>query len=283
MPDIGFVNGQFMPLAEAKVPVEDRGYQFGDGVYEVIRTYRGVPFRLEAHLARLERSAKAITLSLPFGTGDWVQYVAEGLRLAGYAECKIYMQVTRGVAPRDHAMPADLSPTVVMTLREMRELDEEVRHAGVEAMTMEDLRWGRCDIKSINLLPNVLARQRAKQAGAFEAILLWNGEVTEGAVSNIMTIQSGVLRTPPLGRRILEGVTRGVVLELARNAGVSVEERRLDAQELRAADEVFLTGTTVEVMPVVRLDSAPVGDGCPGAVTRMLRARFQGLVGRSGQ
>jgi D-alanine transaminase len=275
MPDIGFVNGQFMPLEQAAVPVEDRGYQFGDGVYEVVRTYGGAPYQLEAHLARLERSAQAIGLPLPHPLRQWAAWITEGIRRGGYADSKVYIQVTRGTAPRDHPFPAGSAPTAVMTVREMRPLSAALRETGVAAVTMEDVRWGRCDIKSINLLPNVLARQRAKEAGAFEAIFVRDGLVTEAAVSNVLAVRAGVLITAPEGGRILAGVTRAVVLALARKEGLPVEERFLTLQELRGADEVLLTGTTVEVLPVVRLDGNPVGTGKPGELTSLLFARFQ--------
>ncbi|MBM4124960.1 MAG: D-amino-acid transaminase [Nitrospira sp.] len=279
MPDIGFLNGRFMPLEQVLVPVEDRGFQFGDGVYEVIRTYRGVPYQLEAHLARLERSAQAIGLALPYRLREWQDFVREGLALGAHDESKVYIQVTRGVAPRDHAFPASTSPTMVMTVRALRPLDAALRETGVEAATMDDLRWGRCDIKSVNLLPNVMAKQKAKEIGAFEAIFLRNGMVTEGAVSNVMVVRGEVLMTAPEGERILSGVTRSVVLALARKAGVTVQERAVSVEELRSADEVFLTGTTVEVLAVVRLDGAPVGTGRPGTVTGLLSARFQASLG----
>lgn len=278
MPDIGFVNGRFLPLGEAAVPVEDRGFQFGDGVYEVIRTYGGEPFRVEAHLERLERSAQAIHLTLPYRLPEWMAYVKEGIDRAGYRESKVYLQVTRGVAPRDHHIPEGLAPTVVMTIREMIELPLRQREEGVEAVTLEDMRWGRCDIKSIDLLPNVLARRHARDAGAFETIFIKDGQVTEGAVANVMIVKAGRLATPPEGPRILAGVTRRVVLELAQKEGISVEERPVPVQELRAADEVFLTGTTVEVLPVVRVDDAGISNGRPGEVTRRLSARFRALV-----
>ncbi len=220
MPDIGFLNGRFMPLAEAMVPVEDRGYQFGDGVYEVIRTYRGVPFQVEAHLARLERSAGAIGLPLPFRTSEWLGYVTEGIRLAGYAESKVYLQLTRGVAPRDHLFPVGTPPTAVMTIREMRSLDPVLCATGVPVITVEDLRWGRCD----------------------------------------------------------SGVTRAVVLDLARKEGIPVEERAIRVEELRGADEIFLTGTTVEILPVISVDSVTVGTGRLGELTRLLSHRFRSSV-----
>src|SRR5919106_3899690 len=197
MPDIGFVNGRFMSLEEAAIPLEDRGFQFGDGVYEVVRTYSGAPFQLNAHLARLERSARAIELPNPFSVAEWREFVHEGIRLSGYHESKVYIQLTRGVAPRDHVFPSEIRPTAVMTIRAMRPLDPVLRSTGVGVITMEDFRWGRCDIKCINLLPNVMARQRAKLAGAFEAIFVHGGLITEGAVSNIMLVRDGVLLTPP--------------------------------------------------------------------------------------
>ncbi len=278
MPDIGFVNGQFMPLADAVVSVEDRGFQFGDGVYEVIRTYGGRPFHLNAHLARLERSAKAIDLPCPLSRAQWAERVAEGIRLAGYRECKVYLQLTRGPAPRDHLFPAAVHPTVVMTVRELHPLSDGLR-SGVSAITLPDFRWGRCDIKSIGLLANVLARQRAKDAGAFEAIFIRDGEVTEGAVSNVMIVRGGILATSPEGEHILSGVTRGLVLELARKEGLAVQERPVSEAELRGADEVFLTGTTVEVLPVNRIDGIAIGSGRPGPIVTLLAARFRNLTG----
>jgi len=279
VPDVAFVNGSFVPLAEAKISIDDRGFQFGDGIYEVIRTYKGHPFALEAHLTRLERSAIALDLAQPYSRTEWAHLVLEGVKRAAYPEAKIYIQLSRGVAPRDHAYPAQVTPTVVMTIREFRPLDRSVQAAGVEAMTTEDIRWGRCDIKSVNLLANVLARQQAKQAQVFEAILVKEGLVTEGAVSNVMVVRGGTVMTAPEGPRILSGVTRAVVLELARNEGLPIHERFISQAELYDAAEVFLTGTTVEVLAVVRMDGKVIGDGRPGPVTRRLAASFTNLVG----
>lgn len=278
MPAIGFVNGTFMPLEQATVSVEDRGYQFGDGVYEVIRTYRGAPFQVEAHFARLARSARAIELSMPYSNREWNELVAEGLKRAGFAESKVYIQLTRGVAPRDHAFPAESRPTVVMTVRELQPLAQAVCDAGVAAITLDDIRWGRCDIKSVNLLANVLARQRAKEAGVFEAIFVLDGVVTEGSVSNVLVVRHGTLATAPEGARILSGVTRSLVLDLARKERLPVEERAVSLEELRHADEVFLCGTTVEVLPVVRIDGRVVGTGKPGPLTGRLGERFKQAV-----
>ena len=279
MPDVAFVNGTFVPLATAKVSIEDRGFQFGDGIYEVIRTYKGRPFALEAHLDRLERSATALDLTQPYSRTEWTRHLLEGIRRAAYPEAKIYIQLSRGVAPRDHAYPAEGTPTAVMTVREFHPLDRSVQAAGVEAMTTEDIRWGRCDIKSVNLLANVLARQQAKQAKVFEAILVKAGLVTEGAVSNVMVVQGGAVMTAPEGPRILSGVTRAVVLELARNEGLPVQERFISQAELYGSDEVFLTGTTVEVLAVVRVDGKVIGDGQPGPITQRLAAGFTRRVG----
>ena len=278
MPDVAFINGAFVPLAEAKVSIEDRGFQFGDGVYEVIRTYNGRPFALETHLARLDRSAKALDLTQPYSSVEWAAHVLEAIRRAAYPEAKIYIQVTRGVAPRDHAYSAEATPTVVMTVREFHPLARSIQAAGVEAMTVEDIRWGRCDIKSVNLLANVLARQQVKQAQVFEAILVRAGLVTEGAISNVMVVHGGVVVTAPEGPRILSGVTRAVVLNLALSEGVPVQERFASQSDLYDADEVFLTGTTVEVLAVVRIDGKVIGNGRPGPIAQRLAASFTNRV-----
>jgi D-alanine transaminase len=275
MPDIGFVNGRFRPLAETVVSVEDRGFQFGDGVYEVIRTYGGLPFQLQAHLERLERSARAVELAPPFDLEGWASHVAEGLRRAAYPESKVYIQLTRGAAPREHAFPASASPTAVLTVRELRPLDPALGQRGVAVITVEDLRWGRCDVKSLNLLPNVLARQQAQRAGVFEALFVGQGRVYEGATSNLFLVRDGTLVTPQEGSRILSGVTRAVVLELARKEGMPIEERSVPVAELAQADEVFLTGTTIEIIPVVSVSGKTVAAGKPGPLTIRLMSRFE--------
>ena len=279
MPNVAFINGAFVPLAEAKVSIEDRGFQFGDGIYEVIRTYHGGPFSLDAHLARLDRSATALNLTQPYSRADWTHHILEGIKRAAYPEAKIYLQITRGVAPRDHAYSDDATPTVVMTVREFHPLDRSIQATGVDAMTTEDIRCGRCDIKSVNLLANVLARHQVKQTQVFEAILLNAGLVTEGAVSNVMVVQGGTVVTAPEGPRILSGVTRAVVLDLAMSERLPVQERFVSQADLYAADEVFLTGTTVEVLAVVRIDGKVIGDGRPGPITQRLAASFTSRVG----
>lgn len=279
MPEIAYVNGRFGPLADAVVNIEDRGFQFGDGVYEVIRTYRGQPFSIGPHLARLERSAEALQLSIGHTGAQWTSLIHEGLRLSRFPETKIYLQITRGQAPRDHPFPIDHTPTTVLTFREFHPLEASVRSAGVDAVTIDDIRWGRCDIKSVNLLANVLARQRAKDAGAFEAILIREALVTEGSVSNVVVVRNGAIQTAPEGHRILSGVTRAIVLELAKKEGIPVSEAFVTRQELLAASEVFLTGTTVEVLPVVRIDGHMIGTGSPGALAQLLARRWDALTG----
>lgn len=279
MPEIGLIQGRFLPLADALVPLEDRGYQFGDGVYEVIRTYQGVPFQLEAHLERLQTSAQAIQLALPYQDAEWKRMIIEGIRLAEYPECKIYIQVTRGVAPRDHAFPQNVGPSAVMTIREMLPVPLPVSTRGVNVLVIEDIRWGRCDIKCLNLLPNVLARQQARSLQAFEAVFVRDDQVTEGAISNVFMVNAGVVVTCPVGPQLLAGVTRQLVLELAKQEGISIEERVISLTEFKEAAEIFLTGTTIEILPVVKVNGAPLNSGLPGPITSTLINRFQSLVG----
>ena len=277
MPDIAFVNGAFLPLAQATVPVEDRGFQFGDGVYELLRVYGGVPFRSAEHLARLARSARALDIVLPFDTARWTAVVTEAVERSGYPESKVYIQVTRGVAPRDHTYSTGLAPTAVITVRAMSPPAEALYTEGTDVVLVPDLRWDRCDIKSISLLANVLAKQQARKAGAFEAVFVREGFVLEGATSNIIVVHESRLLTPPEGPLLLSGVTRAVVLQLARDAGLSVAERPLTKTDVFRAEEVFLTGTTIEILPVVRVDGRRIGNGLPGPTTQDLLARFRKL------
>jgi D-alanine transaminase len=279
MPDIAFINGRFLPWQDATVSIDDRGFQFGDAVYEVIRTYRGSPFELGAHLDRLDRSATQLSIPQPYTRKQWTQWIHHGLSLAGYQDAKIYIQVTRGVAPRDHHFPSESRPTVVMTIRAIHPLSLEMRHTGVTACTREDLRWGRCDIKSVNLLANVLGREEARKAGVFETIFVRDGLVMEGAVSNVMAVQGGAIITAPESPRILSGVTRTVVLRLAREEEIVVDERFMSIDSLYQSDEVFFTGTTIEVLGVVQIDGKLIGSGRPGPVTQTLAARWTLLTG----
>jgi D-alanine transaminase len=277
MPDIAFVNGAFLPFEDATVSIDDRGFQFGDGVYEVLRVYGGVPFRPGEHLARLERSARSIGIVLPFHVEQWTELITDALQRSGYHEAKIYIQVTRGVAPRDHSYSASLAPTVVVTVRSLAPPADGLYRNGVNVITVTDLRWGRCDIKCTSLLGNVLAKQQAVNEGVFEALFVRDGCVLEGATSNVMIVQGGRLITPPEGPLLLSGVTRLVALQIADESGVSTEQRPIKETELHTAEEVFLTGTIIEILPVVRVNGRPIGTGAPGPKTSEFIARFRKL------
>ncbi|MDH4229592.1 MAG: D-amino acid aminotransferase [Nitrospirota bacterium] len=274
MPDIACLNGTFSFLEEARVPVNDRGFLFGDGVYEVIRTYGTRVFRLDAHLERLERSLREVRITVPWNReqmGDWIH---QGIARAAYRDSKIYIQVTRGVAPREHAFPK-VPPTTLVTVSDIHPLPESLRSDGVAVRSTPDIRWGRCDIKSLNLLPNILARQEALDNGCFEALFVADGgEVREGAGSNLFAVIDGRVVTPQLGTHLLAGVSRACLLEVAGSLNLPVVERPVTMAELLAADEVFLSGTTIEVVPVTRIDGHPVGDGKPGPVTIRLMGAF---------
>jgi len=275
MPDIACLNGAFMPLGEARVSVEDRGFLFGDGVYEVVRTYGGAPFLLEAHLERLKRSMASIRIQPDWAPGALEGWIEGALEQAAYPEAKLYIQITRGAAPREHTFP-DTSPTTLVAVTPIAPLPADKVDAGVAVISVPDIRWGRCDVKSLQLLPNVLARQEAMEAGAFEALLVGpDGHVNEGAGSNLFVVRGGVLTTPALGPRILAGVSRAYVLDLARGLGISTEEAPLTVREVYEAEEVLLSGTTIEVVGVVKVDGRPVGDGRPGPVTRRLMSAFR--------
>jgi D-alanine transaminase len=277
MPNIGVLNGEFLPLEEVRVSVEDRGFQFGDGVYEVIRVYKGKPFRMAEHLTRLERSAQAIQLPIDI-TPDWEKQIIRAIELSQYDQAKVYIQITRGIAPREHVFPVVFSPTVVITVREIAEVPSQLRKNGVSVITLPDIRWGRCAIKSLNLLPNILAKQQATEAKAFEAILIKNGFVTEGSSSNVMIYEGGLVKTPPLDDSILPGVTRQEIIEIAKTEGLRVQENMISQGELESANEVFLVGTTIEVLPVTTIDGKPVGPGVPGEVTNLLARKFEALI-----
>jgi D-alanine transaminase len=275
-----WLNGEFLDFASAKVSVEDRGFQFGDGVYEVVRVYDGQPFALGPHLARLHQSLSAIELEIPLSNQELIAIARELMARSGLKEAELYLQVTRGVARRYHLFPTGVSPTIVMTIRPVRVVPEELRGNGIVVKTFPDERWGRCDIKSINLLPNVLAKEHAHRAGAHEAILVRDGLVTEGTSSNVFVFHNGELATPRIDPRILTGVTRGLVLKIAQEKNYQTVERDVSLQELKAATEVFISSTVMELLAVVAIDGVPVGDGKPGPVFRDLYAAYRATVRR---
>lgn len=274
-----FLNGAFVPQDEARVSVFDRGFLFGDGVYEVIPVYSGVPFRLSAHLKRLENSLTAIQLQNPMEEIDWVNAIRTLIQRNEGSDLMVYVQVTRGgVFPRNHAFPDEVVPTVLMTASELPPVDSEILESGVKARTMIDNRWLHCNIKATSLLGNVLLKQAAVEVGAYEAILLRDDFVTEGAVSNVFVVQSGEVLAPPLSPSILPGITRSVVLSLAAKAGMSVRETRIPATLLRQADEIWLTSSTKGVIPVTRLDGKAVGSGKPGPVWKQMSQLYDDAV-----
>jgi D-alanine transaminase len=260
-----YLNGEFVPLADAKIPVLDRGFIFGDGVYEVIPAYGRVLFRLAEHLARLVYSLRAIRLANPHDERTWASLLGTVVDRNPWDDQSVYLQVTRGVAPRSHEFPkTPLAPTVFIMSNPLKTPAAETRERGVAVITREDYRWRRCDIKSVSLLANVLLRQEAEDAGAAETVLIRDGSVTEASASNVYVVKQGVLASPPTDNLILPGITYGLVLELARAAGLPVEVRPVAATELFAADEVWLSSSTREVQPVTQVDGKPVGTGKPG-------------------
>lgn len=273
--DIVYINGSFVPRADARVSVEDRGFVFGDGVYEVLRVINGRLFAARFHNQRLEKSLDGIGITLR-GQDSPARFVEIGkdlLRQNGLlqGEATLYMQITRGAATRAHHFPPpDVEPSVYISVARFTP-STDLAENGASVITHPDLRWGRCDLKTLNLLPNVLASQTARERGAFEAMLIRDGVVTEGAKTNFFGVVDGTLRTHPCDNHILPGITRSVLRDLASEVGIGLDETPIKASEIPKLSELFLTGTTTDVMPVVKLDDKPVGKGRPGELTRKLQ------------
>jgi D-alanine transaminase len=270
-----YLNGEWLPPEEAKISVFDRGFIFGDGVYEVIPAYGGRLFRLQQHLQRLDTSLADIGLPNPLAAGEWRAVLERLVHESGSDDQSVYLQVTRGPAPRDHAFPKQVTPTVFAYAQPIRYPDPVLLRTGITAVTTADIRWQRCDIKTTALLANVLLRQLAVEQDAAETILVRDGYLTEGAVSNIFVVRAGVVLTPPKGRFILPGITRDLVLELVRTHGIPCEEAPISEAHLRSADEVWVSSSTREVLPVTRLDHKPVGDGRPGPLVERVRELYR--------
>lgn len=276
MTRVAYVNGRYRPLKAPAIGIEDRGYQFADGVYEVIKVLGGRPRDLERHLDRLERSLAALDIAPPMPRRALEAVLAQTLRRNPLIDSLLYIQITRGAAPRNHLFPRHARPCLVVTVRRPAFPGPTERERGVKVITRPDLRWGRCDIKSICLLPNILVRQEAAAQGCREAWLIDGaGHITEGSASNAYIVDSaGRLMTHPLGERILGGITRSVVLELARAEGIEVVERPFALEEARAASEAALSSTSSWLLPVTAIDGAAVGGGRPGPVVRRLMASY---------
>ncbi len=274
-----YLNGEFLPRASAAVPVEDRGFIFGDGVYEVWRVVNGHLFENGRHLARLTSGLRELRIALPdIASADVLADVADRLLSENglmEGEAALYVEVTRGAAPRTHAFPAASTSPTVFAMANRFTPPHALRATGAAAITTPDVRWLRCNLKTIQLLPNVLAKQAATEAGAIEAILVRDGIVTEGSHTNVIAVIGGELWTHPLTNLVLPGVTRAVVLEVAASLGIRVREETFTEAELLAADEVFLVGTTTDVMPIVRVNDRPIGVGKPGAVTMRVYEAFR--------
>ncbi len=270
-----YLNGEFLPLAEARVSVLDRGFIFGDGVYEVIPCYGRQPFRLTEHLQRLQHSLDAIKLANPLNATGWKELLLQLMERCDADDQSLYLQITRGTASRDHGFPANTPPTVFAMSNPLKAPAPALLERGASAITLDDIRWRYCHIKAISLLPNVLLRQQALEADADEAILLQDGEATEGAASNLFIVKEGTLITPPKDNRLLPGITRDLVLELASSADIPCLEQSISAAELRDADEIWLTSSTKEILPVTRLDDAATGTGALGPLWRRMHQHYQ--------
>ncbi|VAX07040.1 D-alanine aminotransferase [hydrothermal vent metagenome] len=267
MSSICYLNGDYLPVNEAKVSVLDRGFIFGDGVYEVIPAYGSTLFRLQQHLQRLDNSLKAIRLSNPLSHEQWqhcLQTLVEKNQNDKYSDQSIYLQVTRGVAKRDHSFPENTKATVFAMSNPLASISKDKMQEGVAAITLDDIRWRYCYIKTIALLPNILLKQQAVEAQASEAILIREDEVTEGSASNLFIVKDGIIKTPIKSERLLPGITRDLIVELALQNNLPCEEIHITEMELRTADEIWLSSSTKEILPVIRLDDKTVGTGAAG-------------------
>lgn len=260
---ICYLNGEFLPLEEAKVPVLDRGFIFGDGIYEMIPAFSGHTFRLKEHLQRLISSLEAVHIKNPYSLLEWTDLIKKLVQKNAAKHQAIYLQITRGVARRDHAFPDDAEPTIFIM---SNSLPESQKVKPVSAAVIQDPRWSNCDIKAISLLPNVLLRHQAREKGAYEAILIRDGFLTEGAASNVFIVSNGVVKTPPKGPKLLPGITRNLLIDLLQKNNILCEETEISEAELRDADEIWLTSSTKEIVPVTQLDNKNVGDGDVGVI-----------------
>jgi len=272
---IVYLNGEFVALEDARISVLDRGFIYGDGVYEVIPIYARTPFRMPQHLARLQNSLDGIRLPNPHSEAQWDALVRELARKQPFDDQALYLQITRGVAKRDHAFPAGVPPTVFMMSNPLPLPSREQVDKGVAVVTAEDNRWHRCDLKTTSLLGNVLMRQLAVDAGAVECVMFRDGFLTEASASNVLLVKDGRVIAPPKDHLILPGITYDATLDVTRAAGVPLDVRKVTREEALAADEMWLSSSTKEVLAVTRVDGAPFGGGMPGPVFRRVWTAFQ--------
>jgi len=274
-----YLNGEFLRVDEAKVSVLDRGFIFGDGIYEVVPVYQGNAFRMAEHLDRLDRSLAALRIAPPFDRSGWIDLIQQLLDRSNLDTCIVYLQVTRGVAKRDHPFPMPaVTPTVFGMIAPWSPPPAAQREQGLSAISIPDERWLHCEIKSVSLLGNVLANQQAVDAHVDEVLQFRDGYLTEGASTNIWVVSGGKLLAPPKNNLILEGIRYGLMGELAAEAGIPFESRRISQEEVEQADELMLSSATKEVLAIVSLDSKPVGTGKPGPVFEQLRAGYDARI-----
>jgi D-alanine transaminase len=274
-----YLNGEFLRLQDAKISVLDRGFIFGDGVYEVVPVYEGVVFRMNEHLNRLDRSLAALRIESPFDRAGWIKLVEDLIARSLTRSCVVYLQVTRGVAKRDHGFPeGEVTPTVFGMTSAFTRPTQAQREQGVALISVPDIRWLHCDIKSVSLLGNVLAKQQAADAGADEVVQFRDGMLSEGATCNIWVAAGGKLLAPPRDNLVLEGIRYGLLEELAAEAGIPMELRPISQAEVEQADELMVSSATREILPVRTLDGKPVGTGKPGPVYAGLRARYDARI-----
>jgi D-alanine transaminase len=277
MPDIYYVNGRFTEPESAVVSVEDRGFLFGDGVYEVLRAYGLHVFRIDEHLERLSQSLKAINISYS-QISELKNLCIEALTRSKYTDALIYIQITRGVAKRSHVPPKNIQPTVVIIVYKTPLLPQDLFKKGAKAILYPDIRWAKCYIKTLQLLPNTIALSQANAESAIEAIMHKDGIVTECGSSNVFIVKDKRVKTHPADETILHGVSRKTVLEILQNQNVAVSEKEFTVEELLESDEIFITNTLVEVMPITKIDDNPVANGNPGQITLMLMKEFKRLT-----
>jgi D-alanine transaminase len=273
--DIVYLNGQFLPLEEARVPVLDRGFIFGDGVYEVIPVYSRHPFRLREHLNRLQQSLAGLRLDNPYTLEQWEALIFDLIERNELQDQSVYLQITRGPAPRDQAFPKQVTPTVFLMCMELVTPPRELVEHGASAISAWDIRWDRCDLKVTSLLPNVLLRQMSADTGAAETIMFRDGILTEGSASNIFAVENGVILTPPKDNHVLPGITYDVVLELAAAEGIPVEFGHFEEARIRHADELWCTSSTKEILAIVELDGQTIGKGKPGPIYHRMYQLYQ--------
>jgi len=279
MQSLGLVNGNLVDLSENVVPMEDRGHQFGDGVYEFVKVYNGKCFALTPHLERLYRSLRAIRIPAIYTFEELVEFHELLIEKSGIVDGGIYLQITRGAAPRAHSFPEQIVPCLTMSIRPAGAIDTRLWEQGVKVILTPDERWLRCDIKSLNLLGNILGKQHAKEAGCYEGIMVRDEHITEGTSSNFFVVKDDVIWTYPATHLILKGVTRTIVLEkLAKELDITVLEKPFTAKFIPGTTEAFLSGTSTEIMPVTTINGILVGDGSVGPITGKLQAAYKRLI-----